>query len=422
MVSHQCRCPPVIRKSNFHVYGEEMLLGNKSRGPTKLEEILLHLIGVRCDPIQAIDTVGLPFKALAKRKRWPTCPQDLLPHGPLDTIRGWLSWLGVGAVPGHEVRRAIQLFHSTVRLTHPITLPYLLESRAALIQSFTSLTTEACNMLAKADTTRERDRKARLLEDAFTVLAPGSECMLEILVAWCDRAQRRRFAAGDALLLLTVYNRARRLCELHHARGSPHVKAAQCVTHYTILESTIASDCIAWGIHTPPSIEQHAWLPIKYGSVWAQTAALFGRLHRAQRCAAPDCTRTWADPLPFKRCGGCRRLTYCSRGCQKRAWDHPVAPHRAICGTIRAVCLTYGLPRAKSAADWVAYMAKKDEPRGFNETQAQFLLDQCAAQTQYELETSRTSLGSRNANRSAHARDSAVRGRAEGMMSGMQNM
>jgi hypothetical protein len=67
-------------------------------------------------------------------------------------------------------------------------------------------------------------------------------------------------------------------------------------------------------------------------------------------------------------------------------------------------------------------MAKKDEPRAFNEAQAQILLDRCAAQTQYELDTSRTSLGFVYAIRSAHARDSAVRGRAEGLMSGTQNV
>jgi hypothetical protein len=420
-IATQCTCSPLTRYSHIHSLGEEVLSRLETRTiGIKATFLLLDLVLERCDAIHTMSPMGLPLKAMAKRKRWPTCPKDLLPHGPLDTIRGWLCWLRVGTVQGREANLIVHMLHMTIHLTHPITVPYLLELRTPLIQFIAALITDACDKLEIIDTAHEDDRKAHLLDDAFFVLVPTSEFMSEISRSWFDRVQLRCFLAEDALLLLAAYSRARRLCALHRERRSKHMDLAKCAAEYNMFESTLASDCVAWGIFSPSLMEQHIREPT--ASVWAQTAALFGRLYRAQRCAAPDCTRTWADPLPFKRCGGCRRLTYCSRGCQKRAWDHPVAPHRAICGTIRAMCLTYGLPHAKSAADWVAYMAKKDEPRGFNETQAQFLLDQCAAQTQYELETSRTSLGSRNANRSAHARDSAVRGRAEGMMSGMQNM
>jgi hypothetical protein len=56
-------------------------------------------------------------------------------------------------------------------------------------------------------------------------------------------------------------------------------------------------------------------------------------------CRGPFCTK--AQPgrsLPFKRCSGCRRATYCLQQCQRNAWRFPTAPYREICTSLWALC------------------------------------------------------------------------------------
>jgi hypothetical protein len=56
-------------------------------------------------------------------------------------------------------------------------------------------------------------------------------------------------------------------------------------------------------------------------------------------CRSPSCTK--AQPgsvIPFKRCSGCKRATYCSQQCQRNAWRSPAAPHREICTSLWELC------------------------------------------------------------------------------------
>jgi hypothetical protein len=50
-----------------------------------------------------------------------------------------------------------------------------------------------------------------------------------------------------------------------------------------------------------------------------------------QRCYAPACLETFASVgRKFQACEACKTATYCSRSCQKAAWNHPGAPHRGL--------------------------------------------------------------------------------------------
>jgi ferredoxin len=61
-----------------------------------------------------------------------------------------------------------------------------------------------------------------------------------------------------------------------------------------------------------------------------------------QRCTAPGCIRTRADGR-LRRCTQCKRVPYCSRGCQKAAWAHAIV-HRNVCNSIAVLCNAYGTP------------------------------------------------------------------------------
>ncbi|KAK0447992.1 hypothetical protein EV421DRAFT_107233 [Armillaria borealis] len=50
------------------------------------------------------------------------------------------------------------------------------------------------------------------------------------------------------------------------------------------------------------------------------------------RCHAPGCLETFTSTgRKFQNCSGCKRVSYCSEKCQKRAWKLGEAPHKIIC-------------------------------------------------------------------------------------------
>jgi hypothetical protein len=63
-----------------------------------------------------------------------------------------------------------------------------------------------------------------------------------------------------------------------------------------------------------------------------------------QRCYAPECLETYAGAeRKFRGCNECKTATYCSRKCQKTAWNHPTAPHCGLmCALLRRVHILRG--------------------------------------------------------------------------------
>jgi hypothetical protein len=106
-------------------------------------------------------------------------------------------------------------------------------------------------------------------------------------------------------------------------------------------------------------------------NLWVHMIDSILRIAQASRCARPECTHTFADAVVHKRCGGCHHVTYCSRQCQKSAWQHPVVPHRRICATLHKMCLLYqlGSPAQMRSKQQV------QEPASFDRISAQMLID-----------------------------------------------
>lgn len=66
---------------------------------------------------------------------------------------------------------------------------------------------------------------------------------------------------------------------------------------------------------------------------------------RDQSCMLPECMRACTDKnCKLRTCRGCYRIQYCSRRCQKRAWVHPLIPHRNSCTAIATVCHRLSMP------------------------------------------------------------------------------
>jgi hypothetical protein len=78
-------------------------------------------------------------------------------------------------------------------------------------------------------------------------------------------------------------------------------------------------------------------------TTWVHLALLMHHVETRQRCAAPVCIFTRMEGS-LQRCAGCRRVPYCSRICQKRAWTHASLPHRSLRALLREVCAHSEIP------------------------------------------------------------------------------
>lgn len=100
----------------------------------------------------------------------------------------------------------------------------------------------------------------------------------------------------------------------------------------------------------------HSLLRSSHGNPLLRAWTCFADLAEVQCCCAPDCSETCASlQQPFRRCGGCGVLQYCSHECQRRAWKHAPSPHRQFCAPLRTIMeKTWGHAMIKD--DCVAFL------------------------------------------------------------------
>lgn len=70
---------------------------------------------------------------------------------------------------------------------------------------------------------------------------------------------------------------------------------------------------------------------------WLRLTQLMIHLGIRQRCGAPSCLATTFDGA-LKRCTRRQRIQYCSRACQRLAWQHSLVPHRGVCNALHEMC------------------------------------------------------------------------------------
>lgn len=71
---------------------------------------------------------------------------------------------------------------------------------------------------------------------------------------------------------------------------------------------------------------------------WDTASRMHGWLSVYQGCCAPDCCQTfYGAERVFKVCARCKIVRYCSTTCQETVWQHPEAPHRAVCKHLRVI-------------------------------------------------------------------------------------
>jgi hypothetical protein len=288
----------------------------------------------------------------------PSCtllskPQHLT-QGAEDSVRGLMTWFAV-ETDMHVRAKLIAYMDLLILLVHPKVIPSLVGAAPTFLNSLLDGIAEDIyrwhrrtpNAVAlDRDTYAAMFAASRFLSHALSNLNPTQQtaffrpCARELL-DWCDKSVALVARLHPLVSHLPGMPRGT-LDEAAHGFFSAAVLAFYrfpAIRKERLLTTSIADV----GTEIIRSRERSSTL---------LTEALLA-LRSRQRCGAPGCPRTFVDqdsssgsacePV-YRLCAGCRRVPYCSRECQRRAWRGP-APHRDVCGPLRALCSEFRIGR-----------------------------------------------------------------------------
>lgn len=387
MVSFPCTCPPDMQRSSHHIQTQLNFRRAAHRSTYMFFfEALMQLLTATIHGFSH-GHILMRLDRVRRSSHWPTSIEEILPRGPEDTMHGLMWWLTVdGAVAYH--RQFFEFTDCLFRFTWPLTLPYIITSTTHLkgviaVCHHISDQFDGAIRRGTPDAPGERDPRP------FTTLLRGASSAFHVANSLCNYGQRRKMLRSRAEPLLVAVHRVTVMMQLMSQQFRIHDQDE----YWRINESLM---CLAWllmedfphlksvvAIH--PSVQESLDAIVR-PTIWKQTLSAIRDMTYSQKCASRDCVKTLLDYWPFKNCGRCRRVAYCSEECQRAAWIHSTAPHRALCSMIRSLCSTCGLTKLN-----LTEMVVRESPM-FRVEMGQKTIECVATQTRYELATLRTLL------------------------------
>jgi hypothetical protein len=293
---------------------------------------------------QVKDVVKVKLHNLHSRNAWPYSSADLLPHGPEQTLRGYLDWLA--ADDASSIGIIAQAFTAVVEYTWPITIPLVVKKRIFLDEFVTlaSLWSKRWTKFAAHDRRALRNMSPNKLSDMFrqvlfALRMVSAEFVEQAAVYHYLQIHHEDILSSCNHITSTTF-------EIHHQNRTPESKE--------ILNDVTKITRVIGGVlyfHYPDSLARspqrnlHSTLAdlasFQYPSAaFIQWSALIEGMrcqYVRQTCACPDCTRTTEKHgRPFRYCTGCLWVPFCSSKCQKQAWRRTDGlQHRDVCKLIR---------------------------------------------------------------------------------------
>jgi hypothetical protein len=372
-------CP--TRATPLHAMGFTMLAEIGIDSPSCV--FLMYLLTGIKSPFLAEGMSKMRLDRITRRTAWPTEVEQVLPYGD-STMLGLLSWLEADW-PGAALDTLVANIHNLVDIARPMTLHNLLDSPVFIPKGILPLLQAACEFISGRHQYDDPGPTLPTAEQAVQRLHTAHGVMIDLTLWYMGPRQRRTFTGPWAAPLLGAYSRAHVHCKnlcARYGRDNPQYKMLDSyVWGFLELGSVLLEDFPELRASLPRT--QAQVFPAMVTTSWELMLQLLARLELAQQCFAPDCVRTFAEPVAFKYCGACRRVVYCSRLCQRRAWTHPVAAHRRVCEILHRTCAAGELPR-KGAR--ILLSRGVVEPQNFPRGAVRFIIEHFDAQDQYEAE------------------------------------
>jgi hypothetical protein len=367
-----CTCSVDMRSGAVHQEGWRALSVADRARPIPM--ILVALLRVVERALAQSPAVAL--HRISTRKMWPTQLDHILPYGAEGTIRGLLRWLEIQPKALLSVA-LLQAATGILEHTTPLTLPYFI----------TSTNLMRCGVFPVLAEVRALSMD---YHDSVTVLCHCANVMFSILDP-CDTVQRAEMLANeDKIRLVVTFDQAietlSKEVRKRGLRGRFDVETA--FKRFTNIVCILTIDRLPRLKRLSLFVFPKNGIPLPEWSIWMP---LVNVLRLEERCNAPDCKLVLAgEKTPCQYCGGCRRVMYCSRRCQKAAWAHPHVPHRNVCAAIRQTCSLYPLVKRGSLTGM-----PMSAPEPFDEALAESIVEFFTAQRRYQIKYSRKLLLSR---------------------------
>jgi hypothetical protein len=337
----QCKCGPRGSIVSSHRAGLKFIKQSSHKPFFILAGLILRLsfAGLAANPQGAVlQETQQRVHRLRYRQTWPRTWQDMLPHGPQDTVCMLIKLFDLEP-PLVLCSTIMQTIEVIARSCHPLVLPGIIASPTSLIAGVVASIDE-CQRILEQQNAAESPNPHRIFD--IQVCLDRVPNLLLGLFKFCHWAQRRAFHRGGASDLIMAYNRAESISHAlvaRHSHVSPDVASNvhSTLSQFGALDACVYDDCPdTWNDINQNARKRHNEAIIKPPSpewnCWLQLRLLFHYFEVWQQCAAPGCFATVVDG-PLWRCAGCLRVTYCSRGCQRRAWGNNI-PHRLACNVL----------------------------------------------------------------------------------------
>jgi hypothetical protein len=370
----QCTCGSAASNVSSHQAGLEVMKRLRFslwKPYFVLADRILRLFCINMDAkfLTGVQETHQRVHRLLRRRTWPGTWQEMLPHGPKDTVLSLLSLLD--ATPPITLRYSMMTaIGRIVRHCHPLVLPILITSPGIVlvISGIVKSVSECQRAFMEQGRSNTPDIRALVtIKDCLSSIAS----FLLGLFKFSHETQRITFHVAGGSYLLKAYSVAALQCQTlaENNRLSLHesitAESSELVRKFGLLGGWMYDD---W----PDSRKQR----IDAGSVvqlfdqrsshqttpkdhtWLRLLGLFQYLGSLQQCALPGCSYTLIEG-PLRQCAGCVRVAYCSRACQKRAWKHAI-PHRSVCSVLaqlqKELQLPHGSVDPEEPIDSVAWL------------------------------------------------------------------
>jgi hypothetical protein len=214
----QCTCGPMATGMSRHQVGLAVMSDRAGNTPLEpfflLAEFILLFFSVAAgSDLTIAEETRQRVQRLHHRRNWPGTWQEMLPHGPRDTIFALIALLDIQPPIKHRCM-SMKVIEKIVRNCHPLVLRVLFNSPATLIHGIVT-SVDACQ--------HDLEHQADLGDPSL--LAEAEDCLCTItnlfivLFKFAHEVQRRTFHTIGGYALLTAYSRAVSICQLLATRG-----------------------------------------------------------------------------------------------------------------------------------------------------------------------------------------------------------
>jgi hypothetical protein len=300
--------------------------------------------------------LNLKMHKLILRRCWPYTSAQLLPHGPLDSVCGYLDWLEGEHIVA--ISKIMEAFSLLVGCVWTFAVPSIIKT-----QKFPNHFVDAINRWSEymAGSAHGEDRRKYLLEaeHVLRLFSHLAYTMRLICSDGCDPTVAGLFLSERHEDIFVSCGRMIRVGSiLSDARATSQSSIAKILLerNLTTVGQTIynhfpeSRSRIAPRIQDFHDIVMRLVLPTSIRNIeeWSTLTNVLVYQWARQQCAAPGCSNTTEDiARRFRYCSGCCLIPYCSRRCQKNAWTREKGVHhRDVCSSIRYIRMRHDLPRS----------------------------------------------------------------------------